>query len=196
MGYQVTFKPTQEAMEKYKPWGFDKGTYVSAENGVREMQLNILTYCLKNHKEEGFNKIYKDLSFMVRLFKNYIEEEEKEWAYKRWLEDENNELWYCGWEFCREREDDGDILVNNLIEELVILTDVVETPNYFTDATNFNEKLTEISQKLDDYKQAFSDLTIHHIIKDLDEFKYKGDDDDDVIDSPEEEKKEEYAEEY
>lgn len=190
MGYEIHFKPSAEKMETYKPWGYDKPNYESEEKRVESTRLELLSYCLKDHKESGTYQIQKQIEFYLKLLSGQIEANEKEFAYKRWLEDDEHELWYCGWEFSHEEGHDIDIITQETLEHLVLLSYVVETPNFFSDRENFWEKYRVIRDYLEDYISAVETHYIHQIINDLDEFKVGDDYAEDIRNQIEEGKEE------
>jgi len=170
MGYQVTFTPTEEAMEKYKPWQKEKPSHT--DSLVTIMKYEIISYCM-NNKEEMPSKVIKQLGFHLRSLQSAIEAEEKANAYFRWKEDKDHQLWYCGWEFSRDSQFNKEDLMQDYIERLFILANLVETPNYFTDHENFFTKYKDITEDVDAFIELIQDITIHNIIDDLDEFKVK-----------------------
>ena len=180
MGYEIHFFPPEKKMEEYKPWGFDKPSYESAEKRVESARLQLLTYCLKNHQEDGCYKIERQIQFLLSLLNAAIEQEEKEIAYKRWLNDEEHDLWYCGWEFAHGGRHDLEDLMKPAVEDLLVLTDVVETPDYFKDHDGFYEKYKDVESRIADYIEMVCEYHVHKIIEDLDEYKKTYDDYDDI----------------
>ena len=177
MGYQVTFKPSAEKMEEYKPWTnkFGTNTYQSQ---TKKTRAELIAYCMKRHDDKTFTKIYDDISFYLRMLKESERTDTRIDAYNRWNDDENKELWYCGWQFSRPCEFDIDDVVDNAIEDLVMFTDIIQTPDYFENSEKFYDKYNEIVQKVDGFIELINEITIHEIIEDLDEFKCKYDDND------------------
>lgn len=176
MGYEIHFTPSAEKMETYKPWGYDKPNYQPEEKHIEETRLELLTYCLKKHDDSTSYQVQKQIEFYLRLLAGQIEINEKEFAYKRWSEDEDHELWYCGWEFARNSLCDLDTVIQGTVENLLIISYVIETPNYFSDRDNFWEKHRAISDYIADFKSIVEEYYIHQIIEDLREFEKKYDD--------------------
>ena len=172
MGYQITFLPTEEKMNTYKPWN-DRA--VNYEEVIKNTKRELISYCLKDHTDEDTRKIATNIGFQLRMLISSIELNEKFIAYKRWKEDDEHELWYCGWQFSHPCEFDKDSILERTIDELTILADVVKTPDYFEDIEKFDRKRTEIIEQLDDFAETMSDAAIYDIIEDLKEFEKKYD---------------------
>ena len=139
---------------------------------------------MKEH-DGGYSRIYRDLKMLLALLKTEVYDLEKESAYERWNSDENKELWYCGWEFARPSSFDADELMKHYLEDFVIFTDVIKTPDYFENSEKFFDKVNELNEKLSGFIECYSDLCIHDIIDELDEYKLKYDEDEKKEDSQE-----------
>lgn len=172
MGYQITFLPTEEKMNTYKPWN---DRVVNYEEAIKNTKRELISYCLKDHEDEDTMKIATNIGFQLRMLISNIELNEKFIAYKRWSEDDEHELWYCGWQFSHPCEIDKDSILENTIDELTILADVVKTPDYFDDIDKFDRKRIAIAEQLDDFAETMSDIAIYSIIEDLREFEEKYD---------------------
>lgn len=175
MGFQITFVPSEEKMTVYKPWNENTVNYVEA---IKNSKREIISYCLKNHDNDDTRKIATNIGFNLRMLISSIELDEKYSAYKRWKEDADHELWYCGWQFSHECEIDKEGILEQTIDELTILADVVKTPDYFEDIDKFTRKREEIIEQLDDFEYTMRDLVVYGIIDDLREFEKKYDDED------------------
>ena len=173
MGFQITFVPPEEKMVTYKPWNENMVNYKEA---IKNSKREIISYCLKNHDDDDTRKIATNIGFNLRMLISSIELDEKFSAYKRWKEDADHELWYCGWQFSHECEIDKEGVLEQTIDELTILADVVKTPDYFEDIDKFTRKREEIIEQLDDFEYTMSDFAIYGIIDDLREFEKKYDD--------------------
>lgn len=174
MGYQITFLPTEEKMQEYKP--YNELSKVELE----PTKYEIMSYCMKKHDDSVFSKV-KYLKNTLTFLANQVEQYEKQNAYYRWKSDENHWLWYCGWEFARECSFDKDDMIERHVKDLLVLSDIVETPDYFENSEKFYRKLEEVDENIDGFVEIMSDYYIHEIIKDLDEFKLNDDDEDDEI---------------
>ena len=172
MGYQITFTPSEEKMQSYKPWNEQ-----CSESLVQDLKYELLSYCMLKF-DEPVLKLRDTIKIRLNLISNYLEQEAKANAYDRWSKDKDHHLWYCGWEFSKPCDLDKESIINDTLSKLSILTNLVETPNYFSDRENFYKKYEEIQEILDDFEDLMYTIAIHHIIEDLEEFKLKDDDDD------------------
>lgn len=170
MGYQVTFVPTEEAMSKYKPWKEEK--HNPEDSLVNIIKFEIISYCM-NTAEEMPSKVVKQIAYLLRYLKGAVETEEKNDAYFRWKEDKDHQLWYCGWKFYHESHIDAESIMKDYIEKLFILTQLVKTPDYFSEHENFFTKYNDLLRDIDEFVELIQDIVIHDIINELDEFKVK-----------------------
>lgn len=168
MGYQITFVPTEEKMKEYKPWNEDR----SKDSMVDAFKYELISFCMKHH-EDSVSNIVKQLGFYLRCLASAVETEEKVNAYFRWKEDENHELWYCGWEFSHEARHGKDEIMQDTIEKLLIFADLVETPSYFDQHDNFYTKLHDVKEDVEGFIELMQEIAIHDIINDMEEFKVK-----------------------
>jgi hypothetical protein len=179
MGFQITFVPPEEKMVTYKPWNENMVNYKEA---IKNTKRELISYCLKNHDNDDTRKIATTIGFNLRMLISSIELDEKFSAYKRWKEDADHELWYCGWQFSHECEIDKEGIIEQTIDELTILADVVKTPDYFEDIDKFTRKREDIIEHLDDFECTMSDIAIYGIIDELREFEKKYDDEEENVD--------------
>ena len=172
MGYEIRFVPTEEKMNSYKPWN----GYEAEKRGktIKNYERDLISYCLKDNSDKSTVKIAETIEFNLRMLYGLIEQDEKYNAYKRWKEDEEHMLWYCGWEYSHNASYDLDSITESTTDRLVILADVVKTPDYFDDGERFSEKWTEVSENVTGYTDMCRELVIHDIIDDLKEFKDTG----------------------
>ena len=179
MGFQITFVPSEEKMTTYKPWNENMVNYKEA---IKNTKRELISYCLKNHDNDDTRKIATTIGFNLRMLISSIELDEKFSAYKRWKEDADHELWYCGWQFSHECDVDKEGVLEQTIDELTILADVVKTPDYFEDIDKFTKKREEIIEQLDDFEYTMRDLVVYGIIDELREFEKKYDDEEENVD--------------
>ena len=173
MGFQITFVPPEEKMVTYKPWNENMVNY---EEAIKNTKRELISYCLKNHDNDDTRKIATAIGFNLRKLISSIELDEKFSAYKRWKEDADHELWYCGWQFSHECEINKEGILEQTIDELTILADVVKTPDYFEDIDKFTRKRENIIEQLDDFEYTMRDFVVYGIIDELREFEKKYDD--------------------
>lgn len=161
MSRTIIFRPTEEKMETYKlvqSTGF--------MNSIDTLKNELLCYCLKNDDKGPRNKqffIYSSLQYMIYK----VMEDERNIAYNRYKENNTGELSFNFYENTRDKE----YLLQYTTKALLILTEVVTTPDYFDDYNKFIRKEEEIINIIDDFIDSMVDYAIEEIIKDLEEFK-------------------------
>ena len=94
-------------------------------------------------------------------------EDERNIAYDRYKENDKGEISFNFYENFQGKE----YILKNTTKSLLVLTDVVATPDYFDDYNKFIRKEEEIINIIDDFIDSMIDCAIEEIIKDLDEFK-------------------------
>lgn len=171
MGYQITFIPTVEAMQKYKP----VSNFQQDGSTIEEFKYELIHYVMKNGEKGGVPQQYKQIDLLLRCIVNSVDDHEKHLAYKRWSEDKDHQLWYCGWEFSKPSQLDREDTISLYIERLIVLSDLVTTPDYFEENGKFFKKLEEVRGTVSDFIESTEEISIHTIIDDLDEFKVKSD---------------------
>lgn len=171
MGYQVTFAPTEEKMNQYRPHN-EK----CSESMVDNYKYELISLCMKNKDSSTYQTI-KQIKYLLECIYKMVERDEKESAYFRWKEDEDHQLWYCGWEFAQDTSLNKEDVINNTTEKLFILANLVETPDYFEAQENFNTKYQDVSEDVNGFIECVSDIVIHDIINELDEFRLKNEED-------------------
>ena len=171
MSYQITFIPSEEKMETYKP--YNNRPIDSLDSSVNYFKYELLHYCMTT--EETSSNIIKHIVYLLKCLITAIEQEEKTNLYFRWKNNEKHEVWFCGWEFSRECTHDIDEILENCTENLMILASMVKTPNYFTEHDNFNIKYNDIKEDVEGFIELVQECVIHKFINDLKEFEVKGD---------------------
>lgn len=166
MSKEIVFKPTDEKMESYRSKQTD-----SFLNTIDTLKNELLCYCLKNDEKGARNKqffIYSSLQYITYK----VMEDERNTAYNRYKEDENNELYFLTIPRIMDREG----LLQCTTKRLLLLTEVVVTPDYFDEYDKFTKKEEEITKIIDNFIDEMIDYSIGEIINDLDEFKVENND--------------------
>ena len=170
MGYQATFTPTEEAMEKYKPAPFDK-----TEENIDNIYYDLLVYCLQDHTNESTRDCYFYIKLELSLLGKYLKERERTSAYNRWKNDEDHYLWYCGWDKKESYSNfEEEKSTKHVIEDLLLFCKVVPTEDYYKENSHFFDKLNSIKDSLDYFMEAIEDIEIHEIMEELDKFRKRG----------------------
>ena len=169
MSYEVHYHPTEEAMEKYKPWQYDEKFYKDeTQDRVKTAELELLVYCLENHSEDLTYKVINQIKLFLQIIGQTIEEQEKAKAYDNWKKE--GELWYCGRDFENTWESIDDF-IDLYLSTFTILAKVVPTANYFEVESEFFDKQKEIECRIEGFSDSVRDSVINKITEDLKEFK-------------------------
>lgn len=175
MSYEITFKPTEEAMKKYKPWTKDGE---KRESFLKYYKRELLSYCLKPHTTLNTITITKDIENIVNSIAWTVDNDTMYDAYERWKNDENNELYYCGWKFSRPCQFDKDKVIENNVDELTLFADVIPTTDFFENEEKFYDKVNRINNIIDELVEILTEIKIHQIIEELRDFEVKYDEND------------------
>lgn len=165
MSYSITLKPPKEEVDKYQQ--------TSSFTPKTEWSLELLVYCLKNHEENTSTKIGLIKTYLSGWY-NMLEKNIKNTVYNDYTTD--NEITFYGWEFSRGASNVKEELITNTLEDLIILTDVIDTPDYFETQQKFYDKLNDIKDKLTYFEEEATNIIKHDIIDDLREYIVKDED--------------------
>lgn len=165
MSYSVTFIPPEEKIKKY-----DIQTSVW---GMIRHETELITYCLKT-PTVSTSSIICDLDATLSSWFANISKQVKKEAYDDWKQD--GEFTYYGWEYAREADDTKEELLDRTIEDLTILTAVVQTPDYFDEQEKFYEKWNAIKEKLSFFKEEAITICRHELMEEFKEYKEKDED--------------------
>lgn len=174
MGYQVTYMPSKEKMEEYK----QPKDYCSWVN-VTNIKNEILSHCMKDNDKTAY-ECSLFLKINLGSFYDILVINEKKHLYDRWLNNEEGEVWFCGWELLHELPFDRDSLIENYIDKLFVLDNIVDTPSYFTDTDEFYKKLNDVKRILDEFESDAYDTIQREIMEDLREFEVNKKEDDEA----------------
>ena len=166
MSWERHYNPTEEAMEKYKPWKFDDKFYKdeTAEK-VKKAEIELLVYCMEDHSKDYTPSVIEQLKFYLIYINSVVEDNTKSYIYKTWRE--NNKL-----EFYSDsiQYDNADDFIKDNLEDLVLLCKVVKTDDYFRQDSNFYEKVRDLREKIEYFTNSFHDIFIQKVEEDLKEF--------------------------
>ena len=166
MSWERHYNPTEEAMEKYKPWKFDDKFYKdeTAEK-VKKAEIELLVYCMEDHSKDYTPSVIEQLKFYLIYINSVVEDNTKSYIYKTWRE--NNKL-----EFYSDsiQYDNADDFIKDNLEDLVLLCKVVKTDDYFRQDSNFYEKVRDLREKIEYFTESFHNIFIQKVEEDLKEF--------------------------
>jgi len=177
MGYQITFKPSQEKMDAYKPWKEESYNEEERNTLLETVKRELIHYCLKP-TEDSVYLISKNIKQKLNGIMFFLKEQVKYDTYFRWKESDDKTVNFCGWEFSRDSDFSEEEIVKNAIENLSMLCDVVTTPDYFDKNEKFYTKWNHIKEEVDNFVDIYYDILEHNICDDLREFELGYDDDD------------------
>ena len=179
MGYEVHFKGMpNEVMDKYNKK--NKGIYSFSSNGEYRLSLKVYTLLKPEVPEGSLSRVpdVKNAVFNIKLYlaglENEINQAEEQFAYDTWKED--NELWYCGWQFshdyCQHNRED---VYNYVVEQLTILKFCAESGDYFDSESHFNVKIGGIDEVLTYFEDMIRKIKIYEIMNELKEYRISND---------------------
>lgn len=164
MSYYRTFKPTEEAMKRYK-------TYDSSDFG-EVAKTNLLIYCLKPIEGDDIYNEYRSiktqLSFLENSEKNSVYQDVSS-KYKT-----DGTVWFQGWQFANEPDNDKDTLYSNTIKQLLLLKNIA-TPDYFENNQKYLDKVSAIEEQIDYFTDDIYTINQFAVIDELKAFEENDD---------------------
>ena len=181
MSHYEVFKAPKEKVEKLKCY--------SDKEKLREYfddcKKELLVLCMKKHEDAPYfniNKRISEIRFKLQSIKHYVDAKTRHDIYEQYCNDENNEFYFCGWEYSRPYEyDDIESITEQVIEKLILLSEIVETPNYFTEIEYFYDKVNAINGEIEYFCESVSLATDFDIMEEFKEYKLKDDEDTESI---------------
>ena len=142
MSYYAVFKPKKEQLDEL--YSCDEKTVKSQ---ISDAERTLKKICLKD--TEG-KDVSRNIEIYLRFIEKAIESDINQMIKDNFNED--NEFWFCGWEYARESQLDYERVFNGYIENLSILAEIVKTPDYFEDREKFDEKVNAIQEELEGFE--------------------------------------------
>lgn len=143
--------------KQFKPQFYSNTSIKDIDQKIRDQRLDIIVHCLKSKTESSFT-----IPFMCRCLVSLYEDKYKAELEER-VKSENGNIWFCGWGYTRGCDFDKDFTLNKMIEELTILTKVVDTPDYFDECERFFEKKQAIEDAID-VEEILIEIINHELI--------------------------------
>lgn len=177
MGWSVTFKPTEEAISKIKPWNYGKTEYNNkSSEHIEDCKLEILLYCMSEHDRKEIVNVISDLRFKLRYLEMSLYDDYKKSIYEEWLRD--GEITFYGWNFSHEEPDmDEKDIYDIYLGYLALKSIVVKTPNYFTKNEDFFTKSHDIKEDIEGFIESMNDVFAYRIMDMFKDFREKDDED-------------------
>lgn len=170
MSYYKTFVPTEEVMKKYQTSDIDYFSIVL---------LQTVVYCMKQCKEDDMYNAYTKLQNSLKMIDNSVRDD----VYKMIKSQFDNEkkVWFCGWQYAHDNDYDKKDIMDHTLKQLLVLKTVVPTPDYFEAKQNFDTKLHDIEEIIEDMKDILWECWIYEVIEELSPYE-KNDDLEDELD--------------
>lgn len=168
MGYQITFKPTDEAMDKLVK---DYKANYDTRSALEEMKVGLLCYCMKP-TDDYVDKIYRRIKMELEFIKDKVIQDEYVSIYNQYKNSEDGLIWYCGWEFSHDWDGEIDGTVKYAAEKLMTLTYLTEKYDYFDENEKFYDKYNEASSTIGYFIEEISTYAAHNIIDELKPYEY------------------------
>lgn len=174
MGYERVFKPTKEVVDK-KLTGFNFCGRDYKEQ-LEEYKKSLAVYCMQDQTD--FNKIHEvicNIKTYLGLIKSTVLNIQKEATKKEYDTSVDQTFYFSGWQY---KEKMSDINIDYYFERLLILATLVKTSDYFDNSELFEDKLSDINDRINDYINDCYDEAVWQIIDDFKEFELLEEDDD------------------
>lgn len=185
MGYEIYFKPTQEAVDqKLKVY---KSSGENLEDNLAQYKLELTLLAMKEPDNKGNHSIIANIRMYLNIIKQTILDLQKEYAKKEYETSEDHSFYFSGRQYeCECYHEECDI--NDITKELVIMALLVKTEDFFAEGSKFYTKLDKVESIIDEFvDDCYTDAT-WQIINDFKDFEatYEDDEfdeDDSTIDS-------------
>jgi len=182
MGHQITFIPPKEVVdEKLKPLA---GRNSNIESEIKTMVLS-MAIKLMNKTEGPLETEIRTIKFNFKWLYELVKQEMFQYAVARYESDK--EIWYCGWNYSHDEcEWNLDDLIENDTSRLMIIRELVRTPDWFEESEKFYEKWNEIEETINGFVELCEDIAIYEIMEILRPWQEKYDEEGKLNESNEE----------
>lgn len=168
---KLTFNPPLELVSDYAPINSEQQE--TDYLWLKKIKVDILIKCLSDNSSYGdfyTYQLYDDLKSKLDLFKRVVSTSCQNNIYDD-IEKCGNVTFY-GDKYCSlSNKPDIEECELSLIEDLMLISKVVKTDNYFDDNSNFNNKRLCISEKLLDFEDVVYSYCIFDFMENF--MKYK-----------------------
>lgn len=169
MSYYAIFKAPKEKVEKLK---YDSRNTNCLDEGIHTTKMDLLLICMQDNTESDSYQLYKKIKFGLDSLKFLVEKQTENSVYNRYIDDNDGEFWFCGWQYAGEYTgmelNDAEECV---IEKLLLLSKIVKTPDYFEDEDKFLSKINAIISEIDFFIETISTITDFKIMDDFKEYR-------------------------
>ena len=159
MGYQITWKTKdlpEEEVKEYTPTYSNRNYQEQWSADIRKYKLELIIKCLNSSKDTFQDVI---ISMAWRYYKRLLEDEWK-WNLVQQLKN-NEEVWFCGWEYSKPCSDD---YTETLYENLMILCGCCRVADPIEDEEYFESKQQRIEEQIESLEEEVRDTLTHQFI--------------------------------
>lgn len=165
MSYYATFKPTDKAMADFKPWADEQ----KINQFISDAKNEIIVKCMTGNIGKDVLKTSSELRFILTQLASYTNQLSRICSYNQYQEDKS--VWFCGWKYAKDTCVDMDDVENHVIKELLLLTHVIGTPDFFEKEEEFYEKVNRIVSEVDYFLESAQEAADFRIMNELKEFR-------------------------
>ncbi len=181
MSFYRTYTPPEDVIKKMEEKGRN-----SRLSSIDDTKIELRTYCMLEHDPNEVCNAIMHIKFLLGSMKYDIEKSCYRYAVERYNEDDKHTVWFCGWKYANDEPDsDEESVFKYVVENLINLTFVVKTPDWFEESEKFHEKLSEIDSMIEYFEDAMSEVYDFQVMKELKEYEEKDDDEEDSEPEPE-----------
>lgn len=189
MSYYATYKPTAEAMEKYKPSSKTSGWFTSTSTSymITEAKLSLLEIAMTDkYNEKRIDDMAVQVRLAVAIIKQAAENATKEHVWSCFKDD--NEVWFCGWKYSNDGDnlgfEDEEEFQNQILERIFMYSRLIKTPDYFDreQTEKWEELYNDVVEYVDFIYSEYSDYYDKKFMEDMKEY-HVPDGYDDVLNS-------------
>ena len=165
MGYERTFKPTEEAVKNLR------NKIIKTDNRIDDSKLELYLYCMMDHSDDNMRDVIFKIKSLLHEIKYYAVSNEYKYAVDRYDTDSDKMIWWCGWEYSKDEPDNSfDSVMKYCLERLSEMTVLVKTPDWFDDGERYSQKANEINYIIEYFEDSIMEATAYEIFKELKEF--------------------------
>lgn len=169
MSYYAIFKAPKEKVETLK---YNSKNESLLNENIHKTKMELLVVCMKDNSEIDSHQLYNQIVFYLDSLKFLVEKQTKNATYNQYINDENGEFWFCGWEYAGTYTGiELDKAKEYALESLLILSKIVKTPDYFEESEKFTEKVKEINSEIDFFIDTVSRKTDFQIMEEFSEYR-------------------------
>lgn len=157
MGYQITWK-TKDILEDVKSnYSTNFKDKNRLKDSISEVRKDFIITCMRANKESSLNLL--DIKYKFNTLKNLYKDL---WVFDLYERLEEDELWFCGWEYSRE-DNDSDY-IETLLENILLYSYCSKDSDPISDADYFFEKYDKITEEIAGIEDCVYDYMNHKFV--------------------------------